>query len=73
MGKTNNRSGCFSDRGCGLGNNKMANIKKLNQNARKASKLRKEFREKYSKIAKKFNEVCLEMDSLLAEVAGEDK
>jgi len=46
-------------------------MQKLDETARKASKLRKDFRDNYKKIAKKFNEVVLEMDSLLAEVAGE--
>ena len=45
--------------------------KQLDKTARAASKLRKEFREKYNKIAIRFNEVCLEMDRLLAEIAGE--
>lgn len=40
--------------------------------AKKASKLRDEFRKKYNSIAVKFNEVCLEIDALLAEIAGEE-
>ena len=44
----------------------------IEKTAKKASKLRKDFRIKFKKVATKFNEVCLEMDQMLSEIAGED-
>jgi len=45
----------------------------LKTTAKKASKLRNDFRIKFAKVATKFHEVCLEMDQMLSEIAGEEE
>ena len=34
--------------------------------------MREDFRIKFKHVATKFNEVCLEMDEMLSEIAGEE-
>ncbi len=44
--------------------------KEINKITKDAQKLRKDFREKYSKIAKDFNDVSERMDNFLADITG---
>jgi hypothetical protein len=45
-------------------------IKRTEETKKKARKLRIELRDRYGKIAQKFNELFIEMDELLKEVEG---
>lgn len=46
--------------------------KQIKDMSKQALKLRNEFRTNYNKIAKKFNELCLEMDAFLTEMCVVD-
>ena len=58
----NNRSGILQLK---MGNDN------LEQASKKAFKLREDFRQKFTTISKKFNELCTEMDAMLTEIVGD--
>jgi len=46
--------------------------KQIKDMGKEAIKIRNEFRKRYNNLARKFNELCLEMDNFLTEMCVED-